>query len=610
MSAQPDLAEHYGIVTSYPGLGGEVMVPEQTRTHFLRAMGVGADSQTAANTAEVRTELSAQKCHFPEWLRYGRAWGIAAQLYEIRSERNWGIGDFADLATLCETAAKAGADFVGLNPLHALFMAEPTRCSPFSPSSREFLNPIYIAVDHVAGFDARMVDEKKLRRLRKPTFVDYDGVARVKLDVLRSIWRERSGVDDEAQAGFIEKASAALQRHALFEALSEHMVAAGHGSGWTRWPADYAQPYSPAVQAFAREHSDRVAFHAWLQWLAREQLAEAAERAKAAGMRIGLYLDFAVGEAPDGSATWGSPGLAVAGVNVGAPPDVFSANGQDWGLTPLSPAKLSDDGFASYSTLMNAAMLDAGALRIDHAMSLQQLFWIPQGALPADGGFVLYPTGGMLGALAEASETNRTLVIGEDLGHVPEGFRGTMANANILSYRILYFERDGQRFVRPRAWPSLSIACLSTHDLPTLAGWWRGSDVALRLEHGLIEPDQAARQTRARTFERREMLDAFSRNAVMSRRAERTLADSDHVEDASYETLAVAAHRFIARTNSRLACMRLADAVGEAHPTNLPGTSDGYPNWRRKLDVPLERLPSLPLFGKLAAAMQKERPSR
>jgi len=605
MSALPDLAARYGIVPSYPGLGGEVMVAEETRAHFLRAMGVGADGHIAA---EVGSELPDKHCHFPDWLRYGRAWGIAAQLYEIRSERNWGIGDFADLATLCERAAEAGADFVGLNPLHALFMAEPMRCSPFSPSSRAFLNPIYIAVDRVAGFDAGMVDEQQLGRLRKPTFVDYAGVARVKLEVLGHIWRETSGVDRDAFAGFTQKSGAALQRHALFEALSEHMVAAGHGSGWTTWPRDYTKPHSSAVQAFAREHSDRVAFHAWLQWLARRQLAEAAERAKAAGMRIGLYLDFAVGEAPDGSATWGSPSLAVAGVNIGAPPDVFSANGQDWGLTPLSPVKLAEDGFASYSALMNAAMLEAGALRIDHAMSLQQLFWIPQGALPADGGFVLYPTGGMLGALAEASEANGTLVIGEDLGHVPDGFRGTMADANILSYRILYFERDGHRFVRPRAWPSLSIACLSTHDLPTLAGWWRGSDVALRLEYGLIEADEAARQDRARIFERREMLDAFSRSAAMSPRAARTLAGSDHAEGASYETLAVAAHRFIARTNSRLACMRLADAVGEAQPTNLPGTSDGYPNWRRKLDVPLERLPSLPLFRKLAAAMRKERP--
>jgi 4-alpha-glucanotransferase len=609
MSAQPDLAEHYGIVPSYSSIGGEVLVPGDTRLHFLRAMGADADS--AAHTRElpeIDSNRPTSKCHFPNWLRNGRVWGIAAQLYEIRSERNWGIGDFADLAIICETAAEAGADFLGLNPLHALFLAEAKRCSPFSPSSRLFLNPLYIAVDRVAGFKPAMIDGEELKRLRDPVFVDYAGVARIKLDVLSKIWRSNSLIDCDALADFRRRGGDALQRHALFESVSEHMMDLGHGSGWTTWPQHYAQPDSPSVQAFARESGDRINFHIWLQWLARTQLAEAAGRAKTAGMRIGLYLDFAVGEAPDGSATWGRPGLAVTGVSIGAPPDVFSANGQDWGLTPLSPAKLAKDGFASYSALMKGGMLDAGALRIDHAMSLQQLFWIPQGSLPADGGFVRYPTTGMLCALAQASQDKGTLVIGEDLGHVPEGFRETMSNANILSYRILYFQRDGQRFIRPRAWPSLSMACLSTHDLPTLAGWWRGSDVELRLKHGLIDANEATRQSRARIFERREMLNAFSRNAVLNRRALRTLADAGRIGAASYELLAIAAHRFIARTNSRLACMRLADAVGEAQPTNLPGTSDRYPNWRRKLDLPLERLPSLPLFRALAAAMQNERP--
>ena len=604
-------AERYGIPPSYPGPLGEVIVPETTRIHFLRSMGVDIEHGDPAEVPPKDAYAAAvreRSCHFPDWLRYGRGWGIAAQLYELRSQRNWGIGDFADLGLLCSIAAGAGADFIGLNPLHALFLAEPGRRSPFSPSNRQFLNPIYIAVDRVTGFDPAMVDDKEVSRLRTKTFVDYAAVARLKIGALARIWLARAEADREPLRRFADKGGWALRRHALFEALSTHMKAAGRGSGWTSWPADHASPDLPAVQAFAQEHAREIDFHIWLQWLARRQLSEAAERARSAGMRIGLYLDFAVGEVPDGSATWGSPALAVPGVKIGAPPDVFSANGQNWGLTPMSPAGLARDGFRSYAQLMGAAMQDAGALRIDHAMSLRQLFWIPEGSMPVDGGYVLYPTEGLLGALAAASRDSRTLVIGEDLGHVPEGFRDTMADAAILSYRILYFERDGPRFIRPRGWPSLSIACLSTHDLPTLAGWWKGNDVMLRREHGLIDGREAVRQRRARAFERQEMLAAFCRNAVMSRRAARLMASRLRAEGPSYEALAVAAHRFIGRTGSRLACLRLADAVGEENPTNLPGTSDGYPNWQRRLDVPLERLPAHHLFNQLTAAMNKERP--
>jgi 4-alpha-glucanotransferase len=602
------LAERHGISPFYPGPNGDILVPERTQLHFLKAMGVEHDAQVEMPNRGLATSPAQQRmCHFPEWLRERRAWGIAAQLYELRSERNWGIGDFADLAVLCEIAAEAGADFIGLNPLHALFLAEPRRCSPFSPSNRQFLNPLYIAVDRIEGFDGE-IDENEVRRLRDKDLVDYDAVTRLKLDALARMWPRRAGADREALQTFTSQGGAALRNHATFEALSARMTAAGKGSGWKGWPGEYASPDKPAVHAFSEEHANQIEFHIWLQWLARKQLSEAAERARRADMRIGLYLDFAVGEAPDGSATWGSSGLAVSGVKIGAPPDVFSAGGQDWGLTPLSPARLARDDFQSYSTLMAAAMQDAGALRIDHAMSLRQLFWIPEGGTPAEGGFVLYPMNGMLHALAEASQNNGTVVIGEDLGHVPEGFREAMADAGIFSYRILYFERSAMRFTAPAAWPALSLACLSTHDLPTLKGWWSGGDIALRLEHGLIDDEAAALQSRMRKRERRELLRSMASDAVLPRRVSRSFANTAKIEGHAYEVLAAATHRFIARTRSRLACARLADAVGEEQPTNLPGTSDSYPNWQRKLPVPLEDIGSLSSFHAIAAVLNKERP--
>ncbi len=548
-----------------------------------------------------RVSPSDAVCYLPEWLTRGRAWGISIQLYELRSARNWGIGDFEDLARFVRLAADAGAEFVGLNPLHALFLAEPLRRSPFSPSNRRFLNPLYIAVDKVEGFSSEMIDDEMLSNLRETELVDYQGVANAKLSALLKIWSTRTDK--------LSDADPQLRLHALFEALSLHMVAQGHGAGWINWPRQYQDPQSEAVEEFASANEDEIAFHIWLQHLARQQLERAAFLAREAGMQIGLYLDFAVGEAPDGSATWGDRKLSVRGVSVGAPPDVFTAQGQDWGLAPLAPEALEANDFAAYRDLMGAASRNAGALRIDHAMSLRQLFWIPVGKPAAEGSYVQYPLDGTLKALADLSNAQEMVVIGEDLGHVPEGFRDTMADAAILSYRILYFEKRGQRFIRPKDWPLLALACLSTHDLPTLKGWWAADDIALRVEHELIEPAAAVAQRRERRSERRNLLHAFVMAGLISRRDVRRLLELRSLDEESYLILATAAHRYIARTPSRLTAMRLADAVGEFHPTNLPGTSDEYPNWQRKLAVPLEAIEISTLFAQLTQALRKERPA-
>jgi len=551
--------------------------------------------------SERSAQTSDSVCYLPEWLTRRRAWGISVQLYELRSERNWGIGDFDDLARFVTFSAKAGSDFVGLNPLHALFLAEPQRRSPFSPSNRRFLNPLYIAVDKVEGFAPEMAEENTLARLREVDLVDYPGVADAKIAALRQIWEAREGLEQDADPQ--------LRLHALFEALSLHMVVENRGAGWLNWPEDYHDPRSAAVKDFAAANEDEIAFHIWLQHLARQQLERVALLARDAGMRIGLYLDFAVGEAPDGSATWGDRDLSVRGVSVGAPPDVFTAQGQDWGLAPLAPEALAANDFAAYRDLMRAASRNAGALRIDHAMSLRQLFWIPVGKPAAEGSYVQYPLDGTLKALAGLSNAQEMVVIGEDLGHVPEGFRETMADAGILSYPILYFEKRGQRFIRPKDWPLLALACLSTHDLPTLKGWWAANDIALRVEHALIAPASALAQRRERRAERRNLLATFCKAGLLSRRDMRRLLQMRSLDEKSYALLAIAAHRYIARTPSRLTAMRLADAVGEFHPTNLPGTSDEYPNWQRKLTMPLENIATGALFARLAQALRKERPA-
>ncbi|MDQ0316485.1 4-alpha-glucanotransferase [Amorphus orientalis] len=623
------LADRYGIARFYVGPdGAQVPVPDDTTHRILAALGVETDSEAAIERALERSagreqpKLDAQghRAYLPDWLETGgRCWGIVLQLYELRSARNLGIGDFADLATACRIAARDGADFVGTNPLNALFLAAPDRCSPFSPSNRRFLNPVYIAVDQVEGFDPSMLKAEEVERLRAAPLVDYEGVISLKYRLLKRLFDQWPGTIRDTRSPtqsassafhqFVHEGGEALYRHALFETLSIRMVESGHGAGWHEWPEEYRDPAGATVARFAERNAREIDFHAWLQWLAHSQLAEAEAAAHEAGMRIGLYLDFAVGEAPDGSATWSYPELALSDMSIGAPPDIFTAGGQNWGLAPLSPAALEAADFAPWRATMEALMSTAGALRLDHVMALWQLFYVPRDGVPVDGAHVRYPIAGLLEVLADVSNRHRTVVVGEDLGYVPEGFGAVMEVARILSYRILYFEGSDGRFRPAEHYPRLALACLSTHDLPTFAGWWRGDDVPLRLEQALIDETAAAGQADARTREREALVDALTEAGVLTGRdADAARAAARAPTGEIPETLTVAVHRFVARTPSMLAAVRLADLTGEREPTNLPGTLDSYPNWRPKSSVPLEELATHPLYRAVVSAVAEERP--
>lgn len=603
-----ELASRYAILPAYEMAdGGKHRPPEKTLRLLLGALGVAAETpeQQAASLATApptpARRLRApkrQSCYLPQWLTNGSCWGIAIQLYALRSSRNWGIGDFTDLADFVRTGGAAGADFVGVNPLHALFLADPLRCSPFSPSNRRFLNPIYIDVEAVRGFSTDDHDAAALEAARRSEFVDYPAVSRLKLSALRAIWL-RSGHDQGALASFAAKGGEPLRRHAIFEAISARMTAEGHGAGWHGWPSNWQNAESATVADFAGSHFDDVAFFIWLQWIAAQQLRVARKAAFDAGMRIGLYLDFAVGEAPDGSSSWSHPDMILRGVRVGAPPDYFNAAGQDWGLAPLSPLGITDTRAALFRTLIDAAAHGAGALRIDHAMGLWQLFLIPDGCRPAEGTYVRFPIADMIRALAGASHANSTIMIGEDLGNVPEGFRSVMDAANILSCRVLYFERDENGYVGPSAYPRKALACLSTHDLPTFAGWWQGDDIELRGRFGLIPADAAAEQSVTRAVERDELLADLMHAGLLPKTFARTEV---------WPALVVAVHRHLARAPSRLLAARVEDLVGQREPVNLPSTTAEYPNWQRKLPVPIEQLAAHPLFTEIAAVLRAERP--
>ena len=624
-----DLAAAYGIAVTYEGLdGSEHTVPDQTKIGILAAMGVAADTEDALEqalaeaphpSAEAMEPQQGVRCFWPDWLGGQQTtWGIALQLYALRSARNWGIGDFADLARFVVVAAGAGADFVGINPLHAMFASDPERRSPFFPSNRRFLNPLYIAADEVPCFSAAMVDEAAIEAARAPDLVDYRAVAVLKFGTLWRLWPvwcDALGLPAEyshaAFEAFRREGGEPLRRHALFEALSVDRVSKGEGSGWTSWPEEFHAVDGDAVVRFAETGADDVAFHAWLQWLASVQLTHVAGVARTNGMRIGLYLDFAVGEAPDGSATWGAPASTMRGVRVGAPPDYFSTHGQDWGLAPLSPATLMASENAAYRDMVRASMRYAGALRIDHAMGLRQLFLIPDGCSPAQGSYVRYPIGRMLGDVASASQEHRTIIVGEDLGNVPRGFRDVMREATILSYRILYFERHAGGFAMPGAYPRDALACLSTHDLPTIAGWWRGEDIRLRRDHHLISGEAADAQALERDLERRQLGLLLKALGLLSEEEADRAARAAIVGEAPLPPeLVVAIHRFIARTPSSLLAARIEDLGGEEEPVNLPGTVDGYPNWKRKLVLPLEEIGDSALFRSVTEALRAERPRR
>lgn len=623
-SRDPTIA--YGLQVSYLGESGERQVaPVSAVRGVLRAMGA-PDTELAkieefAAAAAKRNPPAivapgGLRCHMPDWLETGRAWGVTCQLYGLRSARNCGIGDFEDLACLAERAAADGADFVGVNPLHALFTAAPERCSPFSPSNRRFLNPLYIALDRIPGVASPPpVDDAQRRRLGAADCVDYDAVSRLKLDALQSLW-QRIGTDASEWAGrprrdfetFVADNGAPLVAHARFEALSNFMVAQEMGAGWHGWPEPFRDSGDPAVDRFAAEHDDEVRFHLWLQWIADAQLRDAKARARAAGMRIGLYLDFAVGAAPDGSATWSDPELVVPGANIGAPPDPFFRGGQDWGLAPMSPVVLRKRQFEPYRTVLAGAMRHAGAVRIDHAMSVYRLFWVPHGAAVSDGCYVLYPLPDMLRALADASHANRAIVIGEDLGTVPDGFRETMQRIDMLSCSILFFERTRRGYRTARSYRRNALVSVSTHDLPPLAGWWRGKDIDLLRAIGIFDAARAEEQRSARDLDRHALTDRLVKEQARRRFAIRASFAGDPPTGHLTPGLAAAIHAYLARTPTRLLAVQFEDLCGARMPVNVPGTHEEYPNWRLRAPMTVDEAPQSELWAPIIGAVAHERP--
>ena len=553
-------------------------------------------------------------CWLPQGVTEGRRlWGIAAQLYLLRSETNWGIGDFGDLHALVELAAANGADVIGLNPLHALFPDNPEHASPYSPASRLLLNVLNIDVTAVPELRAseearRLVESEPFREqlefCRDQALVDYAGVAALKLPVLETLFETcRTGPERTSWRAFEQfqrEHSEVLRRNCLFLALREHFAARDPDrADWHAWPEPYRDPASPEVRRFAEENRTRLEFFAWLQWIADDQLGAAAAAARERGMAVGLYRDLAVGADRAGAETWVNEAAVVSGAEVGAPPDIYNPAGQAWGLPPFHPRALREEAYRSFVELVRANMRHAGGLRIDHVMGLQHLYWVPQGQKPSEGAYVRYPLDDLVGILALESQRHRCLVVGEDLGTVPEGFRERMEAANILSYRVLFFEQDIEtgEFVPPESYPSAALAVVGSHDLPTLRGWWEGRDLDIKERLGLFPgADEARRQRRTRERDKRQLLTAL--------RGEGLLAEDGEPD---IRALARAAHFYLARTPCALAMAQIDDLTDEADPVNVPATSDEHPNWRRRLSMTLDELAMRPRFVDITEYFRAER---
>ena len=542
------------------------------------------------------------KCWLPPAIaEERRLWGVAAQLYLLRSADNWGIGDYSDLERLVGLLAARGADVVGLNPLHAMFLDAPEHASPYSPASRLLLNVLNIdvaALPELAGcaeaqeLVASAEFQERLGACRAAALLDYAGIVALKIPVLRLLFAACRTAEDAGRwqdfEAFRRDGGAASERGCVFLALREHFAGLDQAQAdWHVWPEEYRDPAAPAVKRFAEEHADLVAFHAWLQWLADTQLASAA--AAADGMAIGLYRDLAVGADRSGAETWSNTGTVVADAQVGAPPDIYNPAGQDWGLPPFHPRALREEAYRSFVDLVRANMRHAGGLRIDHVMALQHLYWVPRGRSPQESAYVSYPLDDLVGILALESQRHRCLVVGEDLGTVPEGFRERMAQARILSYRVLFFEKDENGFLPPDRYPALALAVAGSHDLPTLRGWWEAGDIALKERlHLYPDADGPAKARQERERDREQLLAAL--------RAEGLLPEAGDVE---VEALVRAAHSYLGRSRSVLAIAQIDDITDEAEPVNVPATSDERPNWRRRLSLTLEELSAAPRLDAL-----------
>jgi 4-alpha-glucanotransferase len=609
----------------------------------LRVKGAGQDEVGTA-----RIIVAPHLPYFPPCLEDGRhLWGINLPLYALKSEHNWGLGDFRDLEEAISWAAGLGASFVGINPIHAPSPAPEADPSPYSPTSRQFLNFFYVNLAEVPELQESLETRTWIAspeftalkaRLQASELVDYPEVYRLKRRLLSPLYQAFLQVHCPPEAPrtprgeefdrFLAEKGESLAQFAQFCAMEEYF----QQPDWRRWPSEYQNPQSPAVAEFTRSHLQECGLHKYAQWLAAKQLAQVCRHSQARGLPFTLYQDLALGAAAGGFDTWAYPDLFAHGASMGAPPESFHPKGQSWGLPPFIPERLRESGYRPFVNILRASLPADGMLRLDHVMGLFRLFWIPPGLDAARGTYVRYPARELLAVLALESVKNRTLIIGEDLGTVAPYIRRELSRRGVFSSRVFYFERTGDhQFKAPEEYPRNAMASVTTHDLPTLAGYWQGEDIKLKSVLGLYpQTHLAAEETAGRNRERERLLEALglagidfggggpgiaqagkpvppapspaTPNIEFEGQGEAEASINSCPEEVRFGVL-----EYLARSKAVLLEVRLEEIFGVPQQQNLPGTTTQYPNWRRKFPLTLKEMRQQPAAARLAARLRKYR---
>lgn len=556
---------------------------------------VEAKTPSADYSGRMRLIVTPDRCHEA----HGHTWGVYANLYALRSAHNWGAGDLADLGAMVRwTAQELGGDFVGINPLHSIANEMPLGISPYGSKSRLYTNFIYIDLDRIEATPRyRALVESpefviEMDALRRTELIDYEGVAALKLRALKVAYEEfyerhlTAGTPEaENFERYVEAEGQSLEGFAAFLAIEEH-VRAKHPDvkHWRDWPEKFRDHKSPGVREFIRTHEKEFVFHQYVQWLADGQLREVLDEARSLGMGVGLYQDLAVGSAGAGPDAWTYPEVFARGMEAGAPPDAFNINGQAWGFPPLIPDRLRDTGYELFIRTIRNNMRYSGALRIDHVLGMFRLFWVPKGLGAKEGAYVSYPSEDLMRIIALESVRNETVVIGEDLGTVGDDVREALPRFGMLSYRLFYFERDwnnGATILPPERYPEAALTAVTTHDLPTLSGYWSGHDIEVKKEIG-IYPDE---ESLKRDIDERERDRGFIIDALGYCLPEGYERPADMTPE-----LSVCIHRHLARTPCRMVVVSLDDVLGVLNQQNMPGTVKEHPNWRQKCPVMLSNV--------------------
>ena len=568
------------------------------------------DVDLKAGNCKAHTVLAVtpDKCYEPEYLQNHKIWGMAIQLYSLTSERNWGVGDFTDLANLVDLCARQGANIIGLNPLNVLFHDFPENASPYSSISRLFLNPIYIDVEKVGGYKPEYLagKEAELEQLRAVENIDYTGVYNFKMQILQKIYDETFSKLEKSSAyqKFEKKNKEDLENLATYQALYSSLCHSVYG-GWRAWPKELKNPQSPEVKKFKTENRKAVNFFKFLQFWAEKQLVDVQKKIEERGLKIGLYRDLPVGLCKDSAELWSENDLCIKDCGAGAPPDIFFPTGQKWCLGAFKPYNLKANAYRPFIKILRAAMENAGAIRIDHVMSLQRLYIIPDAS--EKGTYVYYPFADMLGILALESYLHKCMVVGESIGNVPEGFIEAIQERGVYSLSVLWSERwnGSGPFKLPQDFASHTFCSIGTHDMAPLKMRWFGGDIETMYNLKMLTEDERQNQYKGREVERRCLLDALDYTHSWS--ADRTRQGDCLYGEGYPNGIMEATERYLSSSTCAVFLAQLEDIFGVNVLQNLPGTDrEKHPNWRRKLPVKLEDFEQNPEFVRAVEAIDRK----